>query len=96
MGYLIIKWFFVIEIKVGGHKQIWFRSFKNYSVDEYAKVLGKVTFPNYEKDDNTNKAYNDFFQKLIEVVENCENKKYKQWMIWQGNCRKIMHKRYTN
>ena len=55
--------------KVGGHKQISFRSSKNYSVDEYEKALGKVTFPNYEKYHNINKAYN-FFQKLIEVVNN--------------------------
>ena len=46
--------------KLGGHKQISFRSFKNYSVDEYEKALGKVTFPNYAKY-NINKAYNDFF-----------------------------------
>ena len=54
--------------KVGGHKQISFRSFKNYSVDKYEKALGKVTFPNYEKLHNINKAYNDFFRKLIDVV----------------------------
>ena len=30
--------------KVGGHKQISFRSFKDYSTDEYDKALGKVTF----------------------------------------------------
>ena len=35
--------------KVGGHKKISFRSFNTYSVDEYEKALGKVTFPNYEK-----------------------------------------------
>ena len=35
--------------KVVGYKQISFRSFKNYSVDEYEKALGKVTFPNYDK-----------------------------------------------
>ena len=54
--------------KVGDHKEISFRSFKNYSVDEYEKALGKVTFPNYEKYHKINKAYNDFFQKMIEVV----------------------------
>ena len=54
--------------KVGGHKQISFRSFKNYSVDKYEKALGKVTFPNYEKLHNINKAYNDFFRKMIDVV----------------------------
>ena len=54
--------------KLGGHKQISFRSFKNYSVDEYEKALGKVTFPNYEKYHSINKTYDNFFQKLIEVV----------------------------
>ena len=53
--------------KVGGHKQISFRSFKNYSIDEYKKALGKVTFSNEEKYHNINKAYNSFFQKLIEA-----------------------------
>ena len=56
--------------KVGSHKQVSFRFFKTYSVDEYEKALGKVTSPNYEKYHNINKAYNGFFQKLIEVVNN--------------------------
>ena len=56
--------------KVGGNKQISFRSFKDYSVDKYEKALGKVTFPNFEKYHNINKAYNNFFQKMIEVVNN--------------------------
>ena len=56
--------------KIGGHKQISFRSFKNYSVDEYEIALGKVTFLKYESYQNINKAYNNFFQKLIEVVNN--------------------------
>ena len=34
------------------------------------KALGKVTFPNYERYHNINKAYNDFSQNLIEVVNN--------------------------
>ena len=42
--------------KVGGHKRISFGSFKNYSVDEYEKALSKVTFPNYERYHNINKA----------------------------------------
>ena len=37
-------------------KQILLRSFKNYSVDEYEKALGIVTFPNYERHHTTNKA----------------------------------------
>ena len=47
--------------KVGGHKQIPSRSFKNSHVDEYEKALGKVTFKNNEKYHNINKAYNDVF-----------------------------------
>ena len=35
--------------KVDAHKQIYFRAFKKYSVDEYEKALGQVLFPNYEK-----------------------------------------------
>ena len=41
--------------KVGGHKQISFRSFKTYSVDEYEKALCKVTFRNNENYHNINK-----------------------------------------
>ena len=32
--------------------------------------MGKVTFPSYEKFHNINKAYNDFFQKIIELLNN--------------------------
>ena len=48
--------------KEGGQKQISFISFKNYSVDEYEKALGKVIFQNYESRD-INKARNNFFRK---------------------------------
>ena len=54
--------------KRGIHRQISFRSFKKYSVDEYEKALGQVIFPNYEKYSNLNKAYNNFFQWVVEVV----------------------------
>ena len=56
--------------KVSGQKQISFRSFKYYLVDEYEKALGKVTFSNYEKYHSINKRCNDFFQSLIEMVNN--------------------------
>ena len=42
---------------------------KNYSVDEYEKALDKVAFSNYEKYD-INKVCNNFFQKLIVLVNN--------------------------
>ena len=67
--------------KVGEHKQISFRSFKNYSVDKYEKALGKVTFPNYEKLHNINKAYNDFFRKMIDVVNKIKTARIKNKMV---------------
>ena len=48
-----------------------------------AKALGQVIFPNYEKHSNVSKAYNDFFHKLIELVnriallKTVRKKKYK-------------------
>ena len=44
-------------------------SFEKYSFDEYEKALGQVIFPNYKKYSNVNKAYSDFFQKLIDAFE---------------------------
>ena len=41
---------------------------KKYSVDEYERALVRVIFSNYEKCSNVSKAYNDFFQKIIVLV----------------------------
>ena len=41
---------------------------KKYSVDEYEISLFQVIFLNYEKYSNVNKKYNDFFHKLVEMV----------------------------
>ena len=74
LDYLIIKWFLLREKlkkeRVGGHKQISFGCFKNYSVDEYEKALDKVTLPNSEKYHSINKVLNNFLLNLIEVVSN--------------------------
>ena len=47
---------------VGVHKQISFRSFKKYSIDEYENILVQVIFFNYENYSNNivNKIDNDF------------------------------------
>ena len=45
-----------------------FRSFKQYSINKYEKAVCKVIFPNYKKRNNVVKAYNNFLEKLIEVV----------------------------
>ena len=54
----------ITRIKRGGHKQITFRSFKNYTIDGYEKALVEINFPKYKKFDNVNDAYSKFIQKL--------------------------------
>ena len=58
----------ITRIKRGGHKQITFRSFKNYTIDGYEKALVEINFPEYKKFDNVNDAYSNFIQKLMEVI----------------------------
>ena len=52
------------------HKQISFRSFKKYSLNEYENIPVEVIFLNYEKYNNNvvNKTDNDFLTKTFEVV----------------------------
>ena len=57
------------RIKRGGHKQIKFCPFKNYTNDGYAKTLVVINFPEYKNFDNVNDAYSNFIQKLTEVTD---------------------------
>ena len=43
--------------KRGVHKQIKFRSFKNYTIDGYEKALVEINFPEYKNFDDVNDAY---------------------------------------
>ena len=56
------------RIKRGGHKQIAFGSFKNYTIDGYEKAQVEINFPEYKNFDNVNDAYSKFIQKLVEVI----------------------------
>ena len=70
-----------IRIKRGGHKQIKFRSFKNYIIDRYEKALVEINFPEYENFENVNDAYANFIQKLMEAIVNVapvKNKRIKR------------------
>ena len=42
----------ITRITTSGHKQMKFRSFKNYSVDGYEKALVEINFPKYKNFDN--------------------------------------------
>ena len=55
--------------KLGTHKQITFRSHKNYTAEAYKKSLGKVCFLDYENFSDVNKAYKNFIQKLMSVTD---------------------------
>ena len=50
------------------HKEITFRSLKNYSTDVHKGTLERVSFPNYENFDNPDVAYSDFITRLGSVI----------------------------
>ena len=68
----------ISRVKTGGvHKKIKFSSLKNYTVDAYKNALRKINFPNYEYFEDANRAYSDFFQKLMTVIDNVAHCKVK-------------------
>ena len=58
-------------------KQITFRSLKNYSSEVYEEALRKLSFPNYELFDDIDKAYENFIQKVMAVIDNLAASKNK-------------------
>ena len=69
-----------LKTKTASHKQISFRSLKNYSAVTYEGTLKKVKFPNYENSININEAYSNFIQKLTSVIDEiapCKTKRVK-------------------
>ena len=68
----------------GVHKIIRFCSRKNYAVDAYKNALKKINFPNYEYFEDVNRAYSDFFQKLMTVIDNvapCKTKSQRKYSM---------------
>ena len=66
------------RIKSYCHKQITFRSLKNYSPEIYEEALRKLSFPNYELFDGIDTAYENFIQKVIAVIDNLAPSKSKR------------------
>ena len=58
----------ISRAKYNKHKQITFRSLKNYSVDVYKEALEKVSIPNYDNFDKPDLAYSDFTSRLESVI----------------------------
>ena len=59
----------ISRIKRGSHKQIKFRSFKHYTDDLFEQELSRLNFPNYRNFNDINEAYNDFIQKIMNVID---------------------------
>ena len=57
------------RIKVGTQKQFTFLSLKKYTAVAYKEAPGKVHFPDYENFSDVNKAYENFIQKLMSVID---------------------------
>ena len=65
------------RIKSYCHKQITFRSLKNYSPEIYEEALRKLIFPNYELLDDIDTTYEKFIQKGMAVIGNLAPSKSK-------------------
>ena len=65
------------RIKNYCYKQITLRSLKNYSPEVYEEDPTKLGFPNYELFDDIDKAYENFIQKVITVIDNLTPSKNK-------------------
>ena len=59
----------ISRIKRGSHKQIKFCWFKHYTVDLFEQEWSKLNFPNYQNFNDINEAYNDFIQKIMNVID---------------------------
>ena len=58
----------VPKAKYSRHKEVTFRSLKNYSPDVYKETLERVSFPIYENFDNPDVADSDFITRLDCVI----------------------------
>ena len=57
------------KAKYNKHKEVTFRSLKNYSPDLYKETLERVSFPNYKNFDNSDVPYSDFITRLDCVIK---------------------------
>ena len=66
------------RIKSYHHKQINFCSLKNYSPEVFEETVRKFNLPNYELFDDIDKAYEDFIQKVMAVIDDLAPSKKKR------------------
>ena len=52
----------IVKTKYNKHKELTFRSIRNYSADIYKQTLERALFPNYDDLHNPDIAYNNFIK----------------------------------
>ena len=52
----------------------------NYSPEIYIEALRKLFLPNYELFDDIDKAYENFIQNVIAVIDNLSSSKYNRFI----------------
>ena len=60
----------VTRTKFYSHKSISVRSMKNYSKESLISGLNELNFPDYNSFNDVNKAYNDFSNRVMSVIDN--------------------------
>ena len=87
------------RIKRGSHKQIKFRLFKHYTIDIFEQDKSKLNFPYYQNFNDINEAYNDFIQKIMNVIDKVAPLKERwvkqnsqEWFDEITNCDKLLMK----
>ena len=58
------------RVKTNNHKQISFRSLKNYSMENFEQELKNIAFPNYGKFSDVNSPYSDLVNKITQALNN--------------------------
>ena len=58
------------RVKTNNHKQVSFRSLKNYSMQIFERELKTIALPNYEKFSDVNSAYSDIVNKITQAINN--------------------------
>ena len=83
----------IIKAKYNKHKNLTFRSLRNYSVDIYKQALKRASFPNYDSSHDSDIAYSDFFNRLdcvfnaVSIFKTVRfQKQHKRVVSWR-NCR---------
>ena len=91
----------ISRVKYNKHKEITFRSLKNYPDDVCKEAVEKASIPNCDSFDNIDLDYSDFISRLesvINVVAPVKTVRMKnntrEW--FDGEIAEEIHKRFTN